>query len=53
MKDHLTVETKCDISNKEWGLIEALREISYGEVVIHIQEGQPVRIVRVSESIKL
>jgi len=30
-----------------------LRTIPYGQVVIHQEQGQPVRIVRVEESVKL
>lgn len=41
------------LSEKERNLIEALRAIPYGEVIIFIQDSQPVRIERVKESIKL
>ena len=42
-----------DISEKEKKLIEQLRKIKYGEVVVFLQDGQPIRIEKVKESIKL
>ena len=47
---------KCDIielSEKERKLIECLRKIAYGEVTIFMQDGQPVRIEQMKESVKL
>ena len=41
------------VNDKEKTLIELLRQIPYGEVVIFMQDSQPVRIERVKESIKL
>ena len=41
------------VSEKERSLIENLRAIPYGEVVIFIQKNQPIRIERVKESIIL
>ena len=42
-----------ELSEKESALIECLRQIAYGEVSIFMQDGQPVRIERVKESVKL
>ena len=42
-----------ELSEKEKKLISKLREIFYGQVVIFMQEGEPVRIVRIERSIKL
>ena len=42
-----------ELTEKEQRLIEKLREISYGQVVIYMQENQPVRIDRITESKKL
>ncbi len=42
-----------NMSDKEKKLIEELRKIKYGEVVVFLQEGQPIRIEKVKESIKL
>lgn len=41
------------LSDKEKKLIELLREIKYGEVVIFIQDGKPVRIEETKRSVKL
>ncbi|NLL57013.1 MAG: DUF2292 domain-containing protein [Firmicutes bacterium] len=41
------------LTEKEKNLIRILREINYGEVVILVQERQPVRIEEVKKSIKL
>lgn len=41
------------LTEKEKRLIEILREIKYGEIVILVQDRQPVRIEEVKKSIKL
>ena len=41
------------VSNEEASLIEKLRLIAYGEVVIFIQKNKPIRIERIKESIML
>lgn len=45
----------CDImvTERERRLIELLRETGYGQVVIYLENGQPVRIELVRKSIKL
>lgn len=42
-----------ELSEKEKHLIEQLRKVNYGEVVVFMQDSQPVRIEKVKESIKL
>jgi len=42
-----------ELSQKEEKLIKRLRVILYGQVVIYQENGQPVRIVRIEESVKL
>ena len=42
-----------NISEKEKKLIELLRKVSYGKVVIFLENGQPIRIEEVRESVKL
>ena len=47
---------KCDIieiSDKEKKLLKLLKEIGYGEVVIFLQDGQPIRVEETKKSIKL
>ena len=41
------------ISNRERKLIELLRDNKYGVVEVHTEEGEPVRVERIKESIKL
>lgn len=41
------------VSNRERKLIELLRDTKFGQVVIYLEEGEPVRIEKVKESIKL
>lgn len=41
------------ISKHEENLLKELREIRYGQVVIYLEAGQPVRIEKIKESIKL
>ena len=45
----------CDtmVTERERRLIELLRETGYGQVVIYLENGQPVRIELVRKSIKL
>lgn len=41
------------ISEKEQRLLELIHKIGYGQVVIYLEAGQPVRIEKIKESIKL
>ncbi len=41
------------LTEKETKLIEYCREIKYGQVVIFMENGQPIRIEKIKESIKL
>ena len=53
-KDGLTTkELSSKISKQEGALLKVLREIGYGQVVIYLEAGQPVRIEKIKESIKL
>ncbi len=50
----LTRNEKCGmVSKQEEALLKALREIRYGRVEIFMDAGQPVRIEKIKESIKL
>ena len=48
-----TKELSSIISKQEGALLKALREIEYGQVVVFLEAGQPVRIEKIKESIKL
>ncbi len=48
-----TKELSSIISTQEGALLKVLREIGYGQVVIHLKDGQPVRIEEVRKSIEL
>ena len=41
------------VSNRERTLIELLRDNKYGVVEVHTEEGEPVRVEKIKESIKL
>ena len=41
------------VSDRERKLIELLRDTKYGKIEIHLEEGQPVRVEKIKESIKL
>ncbi len=45
--------TPFPLTEKERKLIQLLREIRFGEVHLHMADGQPVRIEEVKKSIKL
>ena len=42
-----------DITENEQRLIEELRKIGHGQVIIFMEEKQPVRIEKIKESVKL
>ena len=46
---------KCGImlNKKEQRLINLLRGVKFGKVEVHIEDGQPVRVIKVSENILL
>ena len=41
------------LSDKERRLINLLHGIKFGKVEVHIEDGQPVRVIKVSENILL
>ena len=41
------------LSEKEQKLINLLRRVKFGKVEVHIEDGQPVRVIRISENILL
>ena len=41
------------VSKRERKLIELMRDTKYGLVEIHLEDGQPVRVEKIKESIKL
>ena len=45
--------SNMDLTEKEQHLIEEIRQIPFGEVVIFLQDNQPVRIEKGIESKKL
>ena len=53
MKDLTRNGLSAILSKQEEALLKALREIRYGKVTIHMDAGQPVRIEKIKESIKL
>ena len=44
---------ELELSEKEEKLIRLIREIRFGELQLHIADGQPVRLEEVRKSIKL
>ncbi len=52
MNNKKVLRTYC-LTKKEVNLIAELRKIPYGEVIIRQENGEPERIERVKESIKL
>ena len=53
MKDLTKNRLSAILSKQEEALLKALREIQYGRVEIFMDAGQPVRIEKIKESIKL
>ncbi len=53
--EDLTDPKRCVImvSRQEKKLLTELREVKYGQVVVYMDSGQPVRIEKIKESIKL
>ena len=43
----------ANLTEKELRLIEELRKVAFGQVVIYMQDGEPLRIERIKESFKL
>ncbi len=44
---------QIDVSEKEKKLIELIRVTGYGEIIIMVQNTEPVRVEEVKKSIKL
>lgn len=41
------------LTEKERKLIEFQRKLGYGKIVVHLEAGQPIRIVEAQKNIKL
>ncbi len=48
-----TNQEKLELSEREEKLIRLIREVKFGEIELHIADGQPVRLEEVRKSIKL
>ena len=46
-------DSERTLSEKEKKLIEIIRKVDFGEVVIHLENKEPVRIEKIKQSIKL
>ena len=53
MKDLTKNGLSAILSKQEEALLKVLRGIRYGQVTIYLDAGQPVRIEKIKESIKL
>ena len=53
LQDLTKNELSAILSKQEEALLKALRGIKYGQVTIYLDAGQPVRIEKIKESIKL
>ncbi len=51
--DLTTKETPVILSKHEENLLKELHKIRYGQIIIHLKDGQPVRIEEVRKSIEL
>jgi len=43
----------AELSEKEWQIVQLMREIDYGELVISMKGGKPIRVEEVRKSIWL
>lgn len=53
--ENLTNPKRCDmiVSEKECSLVELIRKTKFGQIIIYMENGQPIRIEKIKESIKL
>ena len=42
-----------EISEQEWQIIRLMREIEYGELLVMLQAGRPLRVEEIRKSIKI
>ena len=47
------MEFKMQLNEKEERLIALIRELGFGQMVVHVSDGQPVRIEEIRKSIKI
>ena len=45
-------KTPTGLSEKELGLIRMVRDLGFGEILIHVADGQPVRAEEIRKSVK-
>jgi hypothetical protein len=44
---------QMDITSREENLLKTIHNLGFGEIVIYVADGQPVRIEEIKKSIKL
>lgn len=47
------VNKELELTEKERKLIKYQREVKWGKITVHIENGQPVRITDIKKNIKL
>ena len=42
-----------ELTDKEWKLIQLMRQLIFFKIEVHGEEGRPVRVIHIKENIKL
>ena len=45
--------SKSSLSDKEKKLLSLIRELGFGQFVVYVSDGQPVRVEEIRKSVKL
>lgn len=53
MEEYKKCGAKAELHEKERRLLEFIRRLGYGEVLIKVQDGLPVMIEKATEKVKL
>jgi len=46
-------EASFEATSKEMTLLKMIRDLGFGEIIIHVVDGQPIRVEEIKKSIKL
>ena len=42
-----------EISEQEWQVLQHLRELQYGELLVSVKDGRPIRVEEIRKSIQI
>lgn len=52
-ENEVELKKEMKLTEKEWNLIELMRQLVFFKIEVHGEDGQPVRVIDIKKNIKL